>query len=196
MLRISPFRVFGHCRWSSSRWPGLPSRRPADFRSRWLAAGRPARSPRPQPRSRSASGARDRAGMERRSRVVRPSADGEPARSASRCEFPQLPRRTVAAGGAPRRLARRASMRNGRPDARCADHGLRRRAAGVHQVVLGLSRSPGDRRADRRRGASHSGPASRCVRCGRAGLWGRPPSSSRRSGASRSNYGTRSASGR
>ena len=47
-----------------------------------------------------------------------------------------------------------------RPRARRQDHGLRRRAAGVHQGVLGLSRSAGHRRAHRQgpRNAGRSMP--------------------------------------
>ena len=46
------------------------------------------------------------AGMERRIRRLRPSADDGGRDPRGRGQFPQLPRRPLAAGGAPRRLAR------------------------------------------------------------------------------------------
>ena len=64
----------------------------------------------------------------------------------------ELPRADVAGCGAARHFARETfEAFTAALEARREDHGLRRRAAGVHQGVLGLSRSAGHRRAYRER---------------------------------------------
>ena len=92
---------------------------------------------------------------------------------AAAAQLRQLPRRAVAAGRAPRRVAGGLRCRHRGPHARSADHGLDGRPARVHQIVLGLSRHPGQRRAHRKR-PRHPGPASCDLRRGREGLRRRP----------------------
>ena len=73
-----------------------------------------------------------------------------------------------------RRFAGNLRHAHARPHARSADHGPDGRAAGIHQVVLGLSRYPGQRGTDPER-TRDSCQASRDLRRGGKGLWRRPP---------------------
>ncbi len=113
-------------------------------------------------------------GMERRIRLLRSPPDDGRGHSLGGGQFPQLPRRALAAGRAARRHARGLRREYGGSHAGPADHGFDGLPARVHQIVLGLSRYPGQRRADREwprdpRAASHD------LRRGREGLWRRPP---------------------
>ena len=65
--------------------------------------------------------------------------------------FRQLPCQPVARCRAPRRQPRKFPALHRRADARSAYYGSARCAAGIHQVDLGLSRPPGQRRAHRAR---------------------------------------------
>ena len=121
--------------------------------------------------------------------LLRPSADAGERDPPGRRQLRKLPRRPVAAGAEAQRLARELRQACRRSHAGPAHHGSDRRAAGVHQGVLGLSRHPGQRRAHRRAAAICSPSTRRCSTRSR-----RPTAStatsSRRSGASSSNYGT------
>ena len=151
-----------------------PGRRAQGFDIRSLFTGA-RRRPAPSRRRRAAPAPATRhAGMERRIRRVRPSAD----------DGGRDPRRgraisATASRGCGRRPQRRgvsrAALRRAHrgPHARPADHGSDGRPAGVHQVVLGLSRHPGQRRAHRERPRG-AGAASRDLRRGREGLRRRP----------------------
>ena len=87
--------------------------------------------------------------------------------------FRQLPRQPVARCRTPRRQPRKLPALHRGPDARPAHYGSARRAAGIHQVDLGLSRSAGERRAHRAR--PRAVDAIRLdLRCGRARLRRRP----------------------
>src|SRR5437870_917450 len=112
--------------------------------------------------------------LERRIRRLQSPADdgaGDPRRG---CQFPQLPRRTLAAGGASRRFARAVRGQRCGPHSRSADHGSARCPARIHQIVLGLSRHPGER-GSHPEWAGDSRPAPRHLRRGREGVWCRSP---------------------
>ena len=95
--------------------------------------------------------------VERRVRRLRRSDDDRRGDPRGGREFPQLPRTAFGRGGAARHLARDISTAHTAAlDARSAHHGSARQPAGVHQVVLGLSRSSGDRRRASRRAARSS----------------------------------------
>ena len=94
-----------------------------------------------------------RTGLERRIGLLRRSAHDRRGDPRGGGGFPRLPRAAVAAGGAPRHCAQRLCRLHRAADARPAHHGSARRPARVHQIVLGLSRSPGERRAHRSRAA-------------------------------------------
>ena len=59
-------------------------------------------------------------------------------------------------------------------DARSAHHGSARQPAGIHQIVLGLSRSPGERRAHRTRAARCSQKYRATFDAVERSLWRRP----------------------
>ncbi len=107
--------------------------------------------------------------VERRIRLLRTSAHDRAGDSCSRCRFPQLPRGLVACCRAPRRDPRGVRGQCFEADAGPPDHGSDGRPARIHQVVLGLSRYPGQRRAHREwpRGSRE---ASIGFRRGREGL--------------------------
>ena len=101
---------------------------------------------------------------------------------AAAANFRWLPRSPVAAGGAARHFAQRLCRLYRGADAGPAHHGSARRAAGIYQVVLGLSRSLGERRAYR------AGPRAACSATARPSMrWNAPTAltaiSSPRSGA-------------
>ena len=116
------------------------------------------------------------AGVERRIRRVRPSADdggGDP-RGGGRISAPA----SKSCGRmAARRGVSRADLRHlyRRPDARSPDHGSARRPARVHQVVLGLSRHAGERGAHQATGARCWRNTARPSMRSRTRLWRRPP---------------------
>ena len=116
---------------------------------------------------------RRRAGLERAARRLRRSAHDRRGDPRGGGGFPTMPRAPVAAGRAPRRLARNVYAPTRRADARFAHHGSARQPAGVHQVVLGLSRHAGDRRAHRARPRA-ARQIPRDLRRGRARLRRRP----------------------
>ena len=81
--------------------------------------------------------------MERTIGRVGPPADDGRRHPLRRRRLRQLPRRVVAGGGTARRQPRDLRALHRRADARPEHHGPARCAAGIHQVDLGLSRSPG-----------------------------------------------------
>ena len=112
--------------------------------------------------------------VERASGQFRPSADDRRSDHLGRGEFQQLHRRSMAGCGAARRDAGHFRHLHARTDTRPAHHGLDGCAARIHQGVLGLPGSSGQREPHqtRPRGA---GAASRHFRCGGEGLRGRSP---------------------
>ena len=108
---------------------------------------------------------------------------------AAAARFRILRRGSLAAGRQAQHLARELRQIHARADARSAHHGSDRRAAGVHQGVLGLSRHPGERRAHRR-AAAKSSPSTRRSSTRSRSTTASTATSSPRSGASSSNYGT------
>ena len=89
--------------------------------------------------------------MERAIGRLAPSADDGRRHPRRRRRFRQLHRRHGAAGRAARHQPRGVRATDGRAHARPEHHGSARRPAGVQQIALGLSRSPGERRAHRAR---------------------------------------------
>ena len=87
--------------------------------------------------------------MERGAGRVGPSGHDAGCDHGAVANFPELHRADVAGGGAARHFARELREVHRRPRGRREDHGLRRRAARVHQGVLGLCRSARHRRAHR-----------------------------------------------
>ncbi len=88
-------------------------------------------------------------------------------------EFSCLPATSVAGGGPARRRTRNIRPLHRGADAGLADHGSARRPAGIHQIVLGLSRSLGERCAHWA-GPRALAEISRDLRCGGAQLRCRP----------------------
>ncbi len=111
--------------------------------------------------------------MERAIRRLAPSADDGRRHPRRRRRFRQLPRQSVAGGGAARHRPRSLRAFYRRPDAGPEHHGLARCPAGVQQIAVGLSRHPGQRRTHRPR-PRDVGAICRGLRRGRARLRRRP----------------------
>ena len=125
--------------------------------------------------------------MERRAGRVRSPADDAGCDPGGGRGLQELHRADVAGGGAARHFARELRPVHRRPRARRQDHGLRRRAAGVHQGVLGLSSICSSPTSASRKGRELLAPARRSVRRRSSAPTASIAMSSRRSGASRRN---------
>ena len=116
---------------------------------------------------------RGRAALERAIRRLRRSRHDGRRHPRGGGEFPILPGAAMAQRRPRRHHGRRLPQIDRLAHARPAHHGSARQPAGVHQIGLGLSRSPGDRRAHRQ-GPRADRQISRHVRRGRTHLRRRP----------------------
>ena len=123
------------------------------------------------------------AALERRGRRLRPSPDDGSRDPRGGGEFRQLRRLDVARRRPAQHLAGKLPALYRRAHARSAHHGPDGFAAGIHQVDLGLSRHPGQRR-QARQGPRDPRQIQAAVRRGGKGLRRRSLCRSRRSGAS------------